>query len=805
MNIKIISTSLKFKANIILLVSFFLKVTYIYATTVKFQKTYGGVSDEYGYATEQLRDGGFIMCGRTISYGVGGFDNYLVRLKENGDTLWTKTYGNTGYDEAQSIIQTNDGGFIMVGQTATVDWAGDVYLLKTDSNGVVMWSTAFGSAGKFDFGYSVKQTSDGGYIIAGMTNSVGAGLRDMLLIKTNSNGVLQWSKTYGGSSDDEGRSVEETTDGGYIISGFTQSFGSGYQMYLVKTSATGNISWTKTFGGGGMELGYSVKQTSDGGYVLLGYSDSYGSGLVDALLIKLTSSGSISWSKTYGGSSDDYGLCIKITNDGGYIISGRTSSFGSGSGDFYLIKTNNNGVVTWSKAYGGSALDQAGNVIQTADGGYLVTGYTLSFGAGIREAYIIKTDDTGITGCNETNASTQTTSPTVLNSAGATEGIGLSVVSPVTATRRVAPIVTVICFSNPCNVSLSNVFQSNVTCKGGSNGQINVNVNGGVGPYTFNWSPGSPSGDGTSTINNLSAGDWTCTVSDANACSYSQSFTITEPPLLNIISGHASIQCHGDSTIINISANGGTPPYSGIGNYTVNAGIYSFTITDANSCESTLNETITEPSLITTNFSTSICEGSSFQVGSSIYTTSGNYTDVLTSTNGCDSIVNTLLTVNQLPTISITNIDSIFCINTQPVTLNAIPAGGLWSGQGINGNSFSPALAGVGTHTIVYTYTDSVQCSNNSSINMIVDLCTSVNNIYKEEVIIFPNPTKYFLHINTMINYSTIELIDNLGKCIISTNQTSILNVSTVSKGIYFLKFTDKNGNMMHIKKILID
>jgi hypothetical protein len=242
----------KSKLGIFVLLLFILQNNLVVNAATTFQKTYGGASDEYGYATEQLSDGGYIMCGRTISFGVGGFDNYLIRLNANGDTLWTKTYGNTGYDEAQSIKQTSDGGFIMVGQTATVDYAGDVYLVKTDANGVLVWSTAFGSAAKSDFGYSVRQTSDGGYIIAGLTNSTGAGLRDVLLLKTNSTGVLQWSKTYGGAADDEARSVEETADGGFIISGFTQSYGSGYQMYLIKTNSTGNVTWSKTFGGGGI-------------------------------------------------------------------------------------------------------------------------------------------------------------------------------------------------------------------------------------------------------------------------------------------------------------------------------------------------------------------------------------------------------------------------------------------------------------------------------------------------------------------------------------------------------------------------
>lgn len=511
---------------------------------------------------------------------------------------------------------------------------------KTDANGILVWSTAFGTAGKFDFGYSVRQTSDGGYIIAGLTNSTGAGLRDVLLIKTNSTGVLQWSKTYGGASDDEARSVEETADGGFIISGFTQSYGSGYQMYLIKTNSTGTVTWSKTFGGGGMELGYSVKQTSDGGYVLLGYSDSYGSGLVDVLLLKLTATGGISWSKTYGGASDDYGLCINITTDGGYIISGKTLSYGGGAGDFYLIKTDVNGVHQWSKAYGGTALDQAGNVQQTADGGYILTGYTMSFGAGIREAYLVKTDATGASGCSEFSTTTQTTSATVANSTGATEGLGLSAVSPVTATRRVMPIVTTLCSSSACSLVIASFTQTNVSCNGGANGTATITTTGGVGAITYNWTPGNPTGDGTASVTGLTAGTWTCTITDANSCTANDIINITAP--LAISNSQSMTLCYGQSAVI------GTNTYS-------ISGIYTDVLSSVNGCDSTVttNLTIYPPINITTlvsgssissnaspaNYQWIDCNNSNLAITGEINqmfvsSTNGSYA-VIVSQNGC--------------------------------------------------------------------------------------------------------------------------------------------------------------------------
>ena len=792
--------------GIFVLLLFFLLNNLVINAATTFQKTFGGTSDEYGYATEQLSDGGYIMCGRTISFGVGGFDNYLIRLNANGDTLWTKTYGNTGYDEAQSIKQTSDGGFIMVGQTATVDYAGDVYLVKTDANGVLVWSTAFGTATKFDFGYSVRQTSDGGYIIAGLTNSTGAGLRDVLLIKTNSTGVLQWSKTYGGAADDEARSVEETADGGFIVSGFTQSYGSGYQMYLIKTNSTGNVTWSKTFGGGGLELGYSVKQTSDGGYVLLGYSDSYGSGLYDVLLLKLSAIGSITWSKTYGGTADDYGLCIYITSDGGYIISGRTSSYGAGGGDYYLIKTDVNGVHQWSKAYGGTAVDQAGNVRQTTDGGYILTGYTMSFGAGIREAYLVKTDATGASGCNEFTATTQTTSATVANSTGATEGLGLSAVSPVTATRRVKPVVTTSCSSSACTLTIASFAQTNVTCNGSTNGTSSISSTGGVGTLTYNWTPGNPIGDGTASVTNLSAGTYSCTVTDANGCTALQTVTITQPNVLvSTITSQTNVSCFaGTNGAASILVSGGTTAYSynwtpgnpiGDGTTSVtnlSAGTYSCTITDANGCAASQSVTITQAAAINNAQNISICAGQTLVIGTNSYSTSGIYTDVLAAINGCDSTVTTTLTVNPLIDLTTTTSGNSITANTSPANYQWIDCN--------NGNSLL-----VGATSQVYTsaangnYAVIISQNGCSDTSACVTITTTgivlkPNNEYLQ---IFPNPTTSTITLKGLSADSDIHIMNALGQTLFSKtiNQKDvekIIDLSDFKNGMYYIQIENK-------------
>jgi len=351
-------------------------------------RMYGGWNYDDARSVQQTTDGGYIIAGTTESFGPGESALYLVKTDANGDTLWTRAYGEGIWDEGYSVQQTADGGYIIAGQTYSYATEDDVYLVKTDANGNTLWSRAYGGSNQ-DRGRSVQQTADSGYIIAGQTKSFGAGNYDVYLVKTDANGDELWYRTYGGTASDYAYSVQQTFEGGYIIAGTSGSFGNYRQIYAVKTDANGDTLWTRTYGGSDIDDGYSVQQTSDGGYIFAGATQSFGAGNYDVWLVKTDANGDTLWTRTYGGSQRDVAWCVQQTSDGGYIIAGDTwhSTY---DGDVYLVRTDANGDSLWTRAYGGGQVEFGYEVQQTTDGGYIVAGYTDSFGAGGGDGWLLR-------------------------------------------------------------------------------------------------------------------------------------------------------------------------------------------------------------------------------------------------------------------------------------------------------------------------------------------------------------------------------------------------------------------------------
>jgi len=408
-----------------------------------FQKIIGGTNDDLANAVQQTSDGGYIIVGETRSYGTGNRDVYLVKLDSLGNTVYSKTYGGNVEDYALTLDQTTDGGYIIGAHTGSFGQGGhDYYLIKTDSNGDTLFTKLYGGTAP-DGIYNLHQTVDGGYIIGGHTSSFGAGAHDYYLIKTNANGDTLWTKTYGGSSGDYFRSVvslELTENPYYVIVGETLSFGTGgIDILMARTDGfTGDLIWSKTYGGSTNDYAYGIYETSDVGLIIVGHTNSFGAGGMDIYVIKTDLWGTIQWSKTYGGAGDEYGYSIQQTSDNGYIIVGSTTSFGAGSNDVYLIKTDANGDILWTKTYGGSMDEVGQSVQQTTDGGYIITGNTSSFGTGLKDIYVIKTDAIGNSGCNEfstntlvSNSITIETTPNLIINSGTITSSSATVVNDV--------------------------------------------------------------------------------------------------------------------------------------------------------------------------------------------------------------------------------------------------------------------------------------------------------------------------------------------------------------------------------------
>ena len=339
----------------------------LFQPPIQWEKTYGSLPG-YGHFVQQTSDGGYIATGTIYITGGTNGEVYLVKTDANGNTMWTQTYGTTFFYEGGCCVQqTSDGGYIIAGYCGSGLW-----LIKTDSNGNQQWNSVFDCQG-VDAPYSVQQTTDGGYILVGGYH--GALTVDVYLIKTNTYGVKQWDQKIGAGAE-LGRCVRQTTDGGYIITGYT-AYGAGMSdVYLIKTDAGGNPTWTQTFGGASNDEGYSVRQTSDGGYIITGYTGSFGAGGADVYLIKTDAGGNPTWTQTFGGTNYDCGTSVRQTSDGGYIIGGATNSFGPGSYNIYLIKTDAGGNKQWDDTFGAANTLNAGGPCadQTTDGGYIIAG-----------------------------------------------------------------------------------------------------------------------------------------------------------------------------------------------------------------------------------------------------------------------------------------------------------------------------------------------------------------------------------------------------------------------------------------------
>lgn len=350
-------------------------------------RVYGWSGSESGSWIEQTPDKGFIIAGYT-STDLGWLDIWLVKTDSLGDTLWTKIYGGDQYDQAGSVQQTDDGGYIITGGTSSFGSSIDLWLLRTDSLGDTLWTKTYGDTG-YDYGHALQITDDGQYIITGWKE---VNNRDVWLLKVDTLGDTIWTKCYGDSLQDEGWDVKQTTDGGYIITGYTFSNATTTDLWLLKTDSLGDTLWTKRYGGAAFDDGCSVQQTSDNGFIITGRTTSFGAGYWDAWLLKTDAYGDTLWTHTYGGPNSDRSRSVQIMPDSGYVLFGDTQPYGMGHLDVWLVRTDIDGSLLWEGTYGGALSELGWCCRLTSDIGFILLGATHSFGAGALDLLLVRLD-----------------------------------------------------------------------------------------------------------------------------------------------------------------------------------------------------------------------------------------------------------------------------------------------------------------------------------------------------------------------------------------------------------------------------
>jgi hypothetical protein len=390
------------------------------APAIEWQQNYGGSYFDYANSIHQTKDGGYIIAGSTesndgdITENHGLTDFWVLKINNLGIIEWQKTFGGSNIEYAAKVLQTSEGGYIIAGTSSSNDGdvsenygSSDYWIVKISSLGDIEWQKTLGGSG-LDSASWIKQTKDGGYIVGGRTESTDGGITnyhgdsDIWIVKLSALGIMQWKKTFGGSNYDDLSTIEQTTDGGYILAGSTDSNDGDVNgnhgsrdIWIVKLSNSGNIQWQKTLGGSSYDSANCVLQTKDSGYIIAGrtYSSdgdvtiNYGG--FDFWVIKLTNEGNIQWQKTFGSSNSEFVDSIVQTNDDGYVVAGRVSSecfqCPPPFQKVWLIKLSNDGNMQWQKTIEGADSAMPGNFQQTADGGFIIatsviSNYTWIFG-----------------------------------------------------------------------------------------------------------------------------------------------------------------------------------------------------------------------------------------------------------------------------------------------------------------------------------------------------------------------------------------------------------------------------------------
>ncbi len=742
------------KSSLLLLVLFSLAfLSHAQTPDLIWQHSYGGSKEDYTRSIQLTADGGFAFLAAAESadgdvVGNHGLSDYwLVKVNAEGIQEWQKCFGGSLDDYGYEMKVTADGGYIIAGYTNSHD--GDVsdflgnfdyWVVKTDANGNIEWEQSYGGTG-YDAPYAVEQTTDHGYVVAGSVVSHNGDVtgfhlnKDLWVIKIDSAGTLQWQKDVGGSGIDDAFAIQQTTDGGYIVAGNTEStdgdviglHGSD-DFWVVKLSASGNLLWQHCYGGSASEKARSVRQKSDGGYVVLGYTASTDGdvtgnhGKDDMWVIGIDSLGNLQWQKTFGGSDADFGRVIHIANDGSLLIAGASKSFDGdvtgnhGDQDFWIAGLDASHNITWQKSFGGSLFDYA-YAFEQSGGEYYLGGLS-------------KSNDGDVTGNHgEQDA-----------------------------------WITKLCIAPTSTDATISADGSASFCSGGS-----VTLSTSTSGFTYLWSNGAT----TMSINVSSSGIYNCTVSNSCGSILSNSLTVTvneAPTVLQSTISAAGVTtfCAEGTVVLTVATAGLTYQWkkdnadlSGatLQNYTANAS-GSFSCDVSNECGTTVSNSIvvTENPKPTATVSAAACSG-----------------------------------------------------GTVLLTCTAVPNTGVKYKWKKDGSSISGATNSTYTATQSGSYKCTVTitatgCKKTSKAVTVTINCKEGSVSLLQEAFIYPNPTSNYFVINTsQLDVGSVITINDLtGKELerYDANGEEIKAGSSLPNGMYIATVI-KNGEIMNVMKLV--
>lgn len=354
-----------------------------------FQKNYGGVSDDHGYAVAEGLAGDLYIAGYSSNYGALMADGLLMKTDQNGNLSWAKVYGGAGIEMFREIITTNDGNLLMVGISTSFSANSEIYIVKADTAGNMIWEKNYGGA-PYSGAEDVLQHPDGSFLIAGTRRDSTVGFHNIYIMKLNALGDTLWTKTYGDTLADGGASIALDNSGNIMLLAYTDNYGSvNRDLYLMKLNSNGDSLNSWLYGSGEYEEAQSIEKCSDGNFIIFGHTAGFGHIEHNTYALKVDPNGSILWERNYGGVNHDGGEHGKQSSDGGYIFAGRTSSFGNFYEQTYLFKTDASGNMTWQKDIGGSRDDNAYNMIETATS-YITVGSTNSITNGNNDVFLVK-------------------------------------------------------------------------------------------------------------------------------------------------------------------------------------------------------------------------------------------------------------------------------------------------------------------------------------------------------------------------------------------------------------------------------